>query len=56
MKFKGTILYHDYRTGESWTDTEFCYATSKDNADAIFKDRIKYGVSTELVGVDQVKE
>lgn len=39
---------------EQWTDTEYCNAESKEQAIAIFQDRIKHGRDTELIAVDEM--
>lgn len=53
-RYKATILYHDHRTGEAWTSTEYCMAMSLEEATVIFQTRISHGEGTELVGVDPV--
>ena len=55
-KFRGYIVYTDRRTGESWGDSEYCFAEDYDSAKQEFQKRIaKSNGQADLVSVELVK-
>lgn len=52
-RFRLVFEYHDHRTGESWNDSEYCYA---DDIEAARQDgyrRLKHSATGRLVGIDE---